>query len=241
MDLAEPARRVSPATADMAEAVKSVRDDDEYRVEEAQESDEALGVAPANSVDPAVPLDDPMKFAPVKQLNEKHRDEAMDVPLSKLRQSPSGVSFESPVGITKGLQMTWIRLCCPCLFDERDFVSYGEILRYVAIQDHTCFVYTEASDSNPLYTIPLETLKPVKENPRKPHKRSITVSPMANTNLQGEALQTVLLLDDLGHLAFQFTFDSGSNGDLADQFLQVVQDVNLAAKAQDKNRKNSVV
>jgi hypothetical protein len=40
MNLAESARRVSPATATMAEAAKAVEHDDEYKVEEAENMDE---------------------------------------------------------------------------------------------------------------------------------------------------------------------------------------------------------
>jgi hypothetical protein len=76
MNLAESARRVSPATATMAEAAKAVEHDDEYKVEEAENMDE-LGssgaVAAAARVEPGVTVDDPRKFAPTKFLEEAHR------------------------------------------------------------------------------------------------------------------------------------------------------------------------
>ena len=70
MNLAEPAPSVEPATAEMAVAPKSVDDDDEYKVEVARESSDRYEVESVK-VEPAV-LDDPKKFAPHKQLNEKY-------------------------------------------------------------------------------------------------------------------------------------------------------------------------
>ena len=43
MNLVEPARRVSPATVDMQEAAKAVENDDEYKVEAAENLDELNG------------------------------------------------------------------------------------------------------------------------------------------------------------------------------------------------------
>ena len=69
MNLAEPAPEVEPATAETAMAVN---DDHEYKVEPAREASDRYNVE-TYKVEPAVPLDDPMKFAPTQQLNEPHR------------------------------------------------------------------------------------------------------------------------------------------------------------------------
>ncbi len=68
MNLAEPAPLVDPAKA----APAAVDDDDEYRVEPALEAKDEYKVE-SIKVDAAVPLDDPRKFAPTKQIDEPHR------------------------------------------------------------------------------------------------------------------------------------------------------------------------
>lgn len=150
----------------------------------------------------------------------------------------SGVQFEGPVGITKGLVVTITRKTLgrilPALYDDRDFISYGEIERYVAIQDHTCFVYPSKAEPALLYTIPISTLKPTREDPKNPHKRSLTVSPNPITNLQGDGLDTILLLDARGKLAFQFTFDLSKGKRLAEDFMAVVVESNMADKNNEK-------
>ena len=107
------------------------------------------------------------------------------------------------------------------------------------MKDSLCFVYTEEFDPNPLYTIPIESLKAVKENTEKPHKRSITVSPRPNTNLQSEVLETVYLLDARDSLAYQFTFDVSSDKGIPDRFIQSVGHANLIGKSKD-TKKNVV-
>ncbi len=166
------------------------------------------------------------------------RDESLDIPIEKLRLG--GVQFEGPVGISKGLVVTMTRRTLgkiiPMLYDDRDFVAYGEIERFIVIQDNTCFVYTESSDPSPLYTIPIESLKPVREDPLNPHKRSLTVRPKPNSSLQGSELETILLLDDNDKLAFQFTFDLSRGKSLADDFMAAVLEANMAAKRIDTKK-----
>lgn len=238
MNLAEPARRVSPATCEMSVAAKAVENDDEYIVEPAVESSDnlAVDVAPAAKVEPAVTVGDSRKFAPEKMLEENYRDDSLDISLEKLRVS--GVRFEGPVGITKGLVVTITRKTLgkilPALYDDRDFISYGEMERYIAIQDHTCFVYPSKSEPSLLYTIPISTLKPTIEDPKNPHPRSLTVSPNPITNLQGDGLETVLLLDARGKLAFQLTFDLSKGKSLAEDFVAAVVESNMADKNMEK-------
>lgn len=75
MNLADPARRVSPATCEMSVAAKAIENDDEYIVEPAVESSDNLAatVAPAAKVEPAVTVDDARKFAPEEMLKENYR------------------------------------------------------------------------------------------------------------------------------------------------------------------------
>eukprot|EP00551_Chaetoceros_affinis_P002357 CAMPEP_0203636360 /NCGR_PEP_ID=MMETSP0088-20131115/2914_1 /ASSEMBLY_ACC=CAM_ASM_001087 /TAXON_ID=426623 /ORGANISM="Chaetoceros affinis, Strain CCMP159" /LENGTH=241 /DNA_ID=CAMNT_0050490471 /DNA_START=62 /DNA_END=787 /DNA_ORIENTATION=- len=234
MNLAEPAPEVEAATADAAVAPESVYNDNEYLVAPAPDvSSESLDVE-TYKVAPAVMVDDPRRFAPNDKLNEPYRNPELDVPVEKLRTGSTGITFESQAGISRGIQMTCTRQCLPFLYDERDFVSYGEISRYIVLKDTFCFVYGEQTDPNPLYIVPIDSLNAVVEDPKKPHKRSITVSPMANTNLQGDTLETVLLLDVRGSLAYQFTFDTTDDEDVSKRFVEAVGLANSIGKANDK-------
>lgn len=111
---------------------------------------------------------------------------------------------------------------------------YSKILRYIVVKDGYCFIYGEKSDPSPLYNIPIESLKPFLEDPNKPHKTSITVSPSPNTNLQGDGLETVLLLDARGDLAYQFTFEVNTDGDIAKRFIGAIEKANIVGKSRDK-------
>jgi len=127
----------------------------------------------------------------------------------------------------------------PCLYDERDFISYGEILRYIAVKDENCFVYGEKNSPNPIYNIPIEHLSGVKEDPNNPNKKSLTVSPMPNTNLQAQTLETVLLLDSTGNLVFQLSFDTSLDKDIANRFLASVANANMIGKSNDLKSKTA--
>ncbi len=109
----------------------------------------------------------------------------------------------------------------------------NKISRYIVVKDTFCFVYGESTDPNPLYNIPIDSLRAVVEDPNKPHKRSITISPMPNTNLQGTSLETVLLLDVRGALAYQFTFDVSTDEEVTKRFVEAVDLANSIGKAND--------
>ena len=70
----------------------------------------------------------------------------------------------------------------------------------------------------------------MKEDPNKPHKTSLTVSPMPNSNLQGESYETVLLLDSKKSLAYQFTFRMSEDKSVADRFIEAVGRANATEK-----------
>lgn len=234
MNYAEPARRVSPPAASIAEACASVGNDSEYKVEDANAVDEDLNVAPAAKVEPAELVDDPKKFAPMASIAEPYKTSLNSLPLVRLRES--GVDFEGPAAVSRGLQMTFTRKVLPFLYDERDFISYGEALRYIAIKDQVCLVYTEETSPTPIFSVPLASLQAVKEDPNKPHKRSVTVSPMANSNITSDNLETILLLDAHKKLAYQFTFDISPEGskDLGDKFLTAVTSITMNTKMNEK-------
>jgi len=230
MNLAEPAKPVAPATADEAPTVTSIRNDSEYTVEPAVEAESSI-VTPAPKVEPAVLYDDARKFAPADKLRESHTKGVFTITPGELKDS--GCAFAGAAALSRGEKATFLRRTLPsCLFD-RGFISYGEAARYVVLKDCNCFVFAEESDANPLYNIPLGSLQPVKENPKNPHKRSVTISPSVNTNMTGNDFETILLLDAMGDLAYQFTFDVSQDKDLAVRFILAVQNINVTNKASD--------
>lgn len=234
MDLAEPAGRVSPATVQQSK----YDDDEEYKVEAAENMDELSGHdTKTGTVEPAVTVDDAKQFAPLKQLNEPHFDSSKGVSLEKLRES--GLEFENEAGVCKGLQMHGMRKVtlalskvAPSIWDARDFVSYGEISRYIAVKDDVLFVYISEKEPTFLFTVPLESLKAVRENPKKPHKRSVTVSPGYGDGVdrQDDNVVNVLLLDARDKLVYQLAFNTANDEELVDRFLAVMQHANSISK-----------
>lgn len=250
MNLAEPARRVSPASAEMAGAAKAVEHDDEYKVETAENLDElndnfnSMAVEPAKASAPAVMVDDPRKFAPTTLLEEPHRDGTADISVDKLKDGTSGIKFEGSAGVTKGMIINAVRKCTlvlskvlPAIYDQRDFVSLGEIMRYIVVKDDVLFVYAEKTDPSYLYTVPLGSLKCVKEDPKKPHKRSVTVSPGYGSGIdrQDANLETALLLDAKDKLVLQIVFNrNGDTTDITNRFIAAVENINIAEKKREK-------
>jgi hypothetical protein len=116
-----------------------------------------------------------------------------------------------------------LQLCLPCIFDERDFVSFGEVSRYVFVKGNCIFVYGQETDSNPFYAIPIETVRAVLEDPKNPDRHSVTISPSYNTNDARKNLETILLKDrSTGKQAYQFTFDTTSDRSLGKRFLELM-------------------
>jgi hypothetical protein len=247
---AEPARRVSPATAEMAGAAKAVEHDMEYKVETAENLDElndtfnSMAVEPAKASAPAVMVDDPRNFAPTELLEQPHRDGTADISIDKLKDGTSGIKFEGAAGVTKGMIINGVRKCTlvlskflPAIYDQRDFVSLGEIMRYVVVKDDVLFVYAERTDPSYLYTVPLGTLRAVREDPKKPHKRSVTVSPGYGRGIdrQDENLETALLLDAKDKLVLQIVFNcNGDTTDVTNRFVAAVENINLVEKQREK-------
>ena len=177
---------------------------------------ERIQVDPAPLVEPAILL---------------HPQDSPSLPLPSETITAAVViiepQFESVAAVTRGTQRTLLQTLLPLIFDERDFVSYGEVLRFIQIQNQTCFVYPEKSNPKPLFTIPLQgrRLFIQKENPKEPHPRSMTISP---TSRKGHLnFISVLLTDHRNNLLFQFVFDISGHASIADEFIQVVESILL--------------
>ena len=146
------------------------------------------------------------------------------LPTKRVR-GPRGSDFESYAAVIRGTaQKNFLQVCLPCLYEERDFVSYGEVKYYVLVKDGLCYIYISETDPSPLYAIELDRYTAVQEDPRHPEKGSITISPLPNTNLPRETMKTILLKNITdGKQAFQFTFDTEQNSGLAKLFLDLVE------------------
>lgn len=237
MYYAAPAKPAAPAVASATPTVEPIENDPGYVIEPAIESDLVTKIEAAPKVDVAEEVHDARKYAPTKQLDESYVKDSSMSPDELKKSSSGGVDFSGAVAISRGLKVTCMRRIFPFLFDPRDFISYGEAARYVVLKDGLCFVYLEEKDVTPLYTIPLEDsgLVAKKENPHKPHKTSVTISPMTNTNLQRRDLETILFVDARNTLAYQFTFDVTKNKESADMFLIAAKNITDGSKNNNRS------
>ena len=125
--------------------------------------------------------------------------------------------------IRGGVQKNFLRRCLPLLYDERDFVSMGEVLRFVFVKANVIFIYGQETDPSPLYAIPLESVTALQEDPKNPDKDSFTISPRVNTNETGHNLVTILLKDKkTGKQAYQFTFDTSNDPGIGKRCLDTI-------------------
>jgi hypothetical protein len=109
----------------------------------------------------------------------------------------------------------------PLFFDERDFVSYGEVLRYIFVCGNCILVYVDATAPFPLYAIQIATVRAEQEDPQNPNKNSYTVSPRANMEA-GENLLTIILKDKkTNEIAYQVTFDTTDDKSVGKRFLDL--------------------
>ncbi len=106
-----------------------------------------------------------------------------------------------------------------------------QVARYVVIKDNFCFVYGHVTDPNPIYSVPIDTLKAVKEDPNKPLNGSIRVSPIA-----GQTLQTFFLVDARDSIAYQFSFDVSKDAEIGNSFTIAVKNANRIGKAKDGSK-----
>lgn len=125
--------------------------------------------------------------------------------------------------IQGGVPKNFLRKFFPLCFDERDFVSFGEVTRYVFVKGNCIFIYGEATAPVPLYAILIGTVRAEQEDPKNPDSNSHTVSPQANNNEAAENLVTVLLRDkETERIAYQVTFDTTSDKSVAKRFLDII-------------------
>lgn len=219
-DLAEPAPKVATAVVGKAPTV------DEAKTEDAQVVAPAT-VEKATEVGPAVPYDVKKDAAKIK-----HASHEKGISVKALRGT-TGADFESVAALLRGApKKNFLKKHFSLIFDERDFVSFGEVKRFVIIKGDCCFVFTDDSDIQPLYAIPLDEVTAIMEDPKKPDKFAVTISPTHLGNASKVEYKTVLLkYRSDGSQAYQFTFDSTTDKSVAKRFLDVVQN---SAKAKAK-------
>lgn len=163
-----------------------------------------------------------------------------DLPAKHVRGN-TGSDFESSAAVIQGAaRKNVLQILLPCLYDERDFCAYGEVKYYVLVKDGLAYIYVAETDPKPLYAIELERYSAVLEDPRNPDKGSVTISPLPNTNLPKETFKTILLkARDTGKQAYQFTFDTEHDAQLANVFKDLVN--NLPKKATNKKEQQGAV
>ena len=117
-----------------------------------------------------------------------------------------------------------LRRLASIVYDERDFVSYGEVARFVFVKGNCIFIYGQDTDPKPLYAILLGSVVAIKEDPNKPDKDSYTVSPRVDTNEARKDLVTILLKDrKTMEQLYQITFDTSKDKDVAKRFMHVLK------------------
>ncbi len=110
------------------------------------------------------------------------------------------------------------------IYDERDFVAFGEVARFVFVKGNCIFVYGQDTDPSPLYVFELGSIIAIQEDPKHPEKSSFTISPRLNTNEARENLVTILLKDSTsGQQLYQITFDTSNDKTVAMRFMDVLQ------------------
>lgn len=163
-------------------------------------------MAPVGEVEPA--------DSSLSQYAPQHATTQIESSLSpnNLRGETGLVDLEGYAAIIVGApDKNILQRVLPFMYDERDFVSFGEVKKFFMVKNGTCFVYNDKSDPSPLYAFSMETVHAILEDPKKPDKGGVTISPIPNTNLPRESMVTVLLKHRSNRKqAFQFTFDTDS-------------------------------
>jgi len=207
MNLATPAPKVDQATCDSAPLTEAA-------------IAKAAKPTAAPKVDPVTEPNKPLKVlytAPVKET-------IMSV---ASLSGTSGAEFEHFAAVLRGApEKTILQAWLPFIFDERDFVTYGEVLRYVLVKGNCCFVFPDKESLAPLYAIPLEEVSAVLEDPKNRDPHSVTISPTPGKMCKNEAKDgfvTVLLkyCKDNSQ-AYQFTFDTSDDPSIAKNFCRVI-------------------
>ncbi|GAX20993.1 hypothetical protein FisN_1Lu353 [Fistulifera solaris] len=197
MNLASPAPRVEPATA------ADVKHEEPATARRAEPCEPAIAT-PAPIVEPAG-----LSPEVLHAIKETRNGSTSTLTVEMLR-GDQGADLECYAAVFRGAPpKNILKVLLPCIYDERDFVSYNEVKKYIVIQSETCFVYMEEKDPFPLYAISLDKFVAILEDPDRPDKGSATISPVPGTNRSRDGMVTVLLkYPDTGNQAYQFTFDT---------------------------------
>ena len=225
MEVPTPAPKVEAATAE------AVRPKAAPKVEEAVASSVTNAERPEHSsYVSATPPPDPSLSADANQAateeNEKKQHTDNSKPSVEALRATGKVLFEGYAAVIIGsVHKNLCEKAFRCIYDERSFLSYGEVKRYIVLMkgSNTIFVYADADMPSPMYTIPLDNLQLEHEDPQNPHFYSHTISPEANAGMLGlgepfsnnkskASLDTVLFIDDNGKIAYQLAFDNSEEG-----------------------------
>ena len=230
MNLALPAPVVEEAIAPKVENVEPAT------AEMARPSNSMLHIHPPPIVEPAVPAIS-TNTNEQEEEQQHHQPPKTSVPplsVEGLRTTPGSIHFESDVVILpRAPNKNILQILLPCLYDDRNFVTYGEVKKYCFMKDAVCYVYIDRTDPNPLYQISFHKNLHVQiEDRYHPHRYSTTISPQPDTNLPREEMKTVLIYlkgssssggSGTNQLLYQFTFDTTKDSTVADRFLTIVQ------------------
>ncbi len=225
MDVPTPAPKVEAATAEAA--TPKVAPLAEAAI--ASSATNAESPAKASYISAAPPPDaslskdvDQANNADSEGIQKEYNDKSK--PSVEALRTTGKILFEGYAAVIIGpVQKNLCERALKCIYDERSFLSYGEVKRYIVIikGSNTIFVYADADMPSPMYTIPLDNLQLEKEDTQHPHFFSHTISPEANAGVLGEpfsnnkskaSLDTVLFLDDRGKIAYQLAFDNSEEG-----------------------------
>jgi len=212
---AEPARSSSPVRA------------------EAPRPADAPIVEPAPQVEPAIAAETVKLVDDNNDANNNDCDDDDDDAPYEMDHR-SNADFCCKCSVSKGAHSKdMLKRLLPCFFDERDFVCYGETVRFVIFKGSTCYVYLDELSNSPLmYTIAMEeNFIPTIENRDKPDKHSVTMSPGGNKGVSSTVHETILLKNKKGKFIFQFTLYVEHDKDLTKKFLAAIQNAILLSKS----------
>lgn len=216
--LVEDAPQVEAATAEAAIP------DERVVVEDAPVVKPAVAGRENDETSPSPPLTQPRsQDKHTKYSNGGKNSHPLSV---KSLRGGAGADFASVAAVVaRPGSRTWYQRWFPMVFEERNFLSFGEAEKFVLVKGGCCFIFPDDLSVSPLYAIPLGKVVPVLENRYKPHPKSITISPEGVKNLSSESLRTVLLMHG-STIEYQISFRAGSNqsdvDDVARKFMDFV-------------------
>lgn len=218
-NLAQPAPKVEGVTGiDRAPTVGDAITETAQTVGAAT-ADRATAVQPAVFFDPKVHAPAPQPLA-----------QETGISVQALRGT-AGADFESTVAVLRGApKKNFLKKALPLFFDERDFVAFGEVKRYAVVKGDCCFVFTEKTGIAPLYAIPLDEVYPVLEDPKKPDKFSVTISPTSVDTTKDSMVTVLLKYRETRNHAYQFTFDTATDPSVAKRFYNVIETATSKSK-----------